>query len=402
MPSPSADPARAFARRMRAIAIVVGMGIVALALLGSAAAFERARGEAAAGEAERLAAVLVLRAVRQPTLWRYAVGKAVRESSDHVAVFDCGTEALWTKGLGADARGGRWATIETPSGVVGHVYASARLEGAPPIRSAALIGLALALLVGGLVYAVATREVRHQSRRAGDALRQLESARASLEATNAALEARVAAAREQTRDLSARLVDAQQEERARIARDLHDSVGQHLSAQRVMLEQITESEDHPLISLHGRLMEDLRRAIDDLRPIDLETLGLEAAIRARAEDLELRTGVPVAVRFESASLVEAARADAALRIVLEALHNIERHARASEAAIRVRDEQGALVLEIEDDGVGGAAREERSAGHGLRSMRDRVAFWGGRFDIHSPPGAGTRIVAQLPPDRTAS
>jgi signal transduction histidine kinase len=203
-----------------------------------------------------------------------------------------------------------------------------------------------------------------------------------------------------------KVISAQEEERRRIARELHDDTAQALAAVGVSLEAALDGM--PLSSSRWRLeslkvlvnqsLTDLHRIIYDLRPSILDDLGLSAAIRWLTEEHLRRTGV--VVKVESYGLDERLPSDietAVFRVVQEALSNIERHAGADAVLVQVSLENGTLSLEIEDDGQGfepetvgvttGSAR-----GLGLQGMRERVELMGGSFTLSSSPGRGTRIA----------
>jgi signal transduction histidine kinase len=207
-----------------------------------------------------------------------------------------------------------------------------------------------------------------------------------------------------------KVISAQEEERRRIARELHDDTAQALAAVGVSLEAALE--DMPLTPARWRLeslkllvnqsLTDLHRVIYDLRPSILDDLGLSAAIHWLAEEHLRRTGV--AVKVESYGIDERLPSEietAVFRVIQEALSNIERHAEADAVLAQVSLENGTLSVEIEDDGKGfepdtvgvttGSAR-----GLGLQGMRERVELMGGSFTLISSPGRGTRIAITVP------
>lgn len=195
-------------------------------------------------------------------------------------------------------------------------------------------------------------------------------------------------------------------ERARWARELHDSVLQGLGSRRVLLssalkrgdpEVLADAVREALVSV-GRDIDELRALITELRPATLDQLGLRAAL----EDLAER--VSHSVRFEIASdlQIDAERLDADLetavyRLVQEALTNVVKHAEASAVTLQVRlvEQGGRLDVLVSDDGCGFDTEAERE-GFGLDGMRERVELVGGELQIESKPGSGTRMMASIP------
>ncbi len=208
-----------------------------------------------------------------------------------------------------------------------------------------------------------------------------------------------------------RLVTAREEERRRLRRDLHDGLGSRLAALnlqvgalRGLIRRDPDAADEAAVELRGEIrasIADIRRLVYELRPPALDELGLVAAIRQRAaqcalaESTEENRNLRVEVDApEPLPTLPAAVEVAAYRIVEEALTNVVRHASARICVVRLGMEEGALILEIADDGVGLPA--ERTAGMGLVSMRERAAELGGACTIESITTGGTRVVARLP------
>jgi signal transduction histidine kinase len=199
-----------------------------------------------------------------------------------------------------------------------------------------------------------------------------------------------------------RLVAGREEERRRLRRDLHDGLGPQLAAQNLKIGSARAAyADRPELTADllaeleddaARALADLRRVVDDLRPAALDELGLDGAV-AEAVRRYRTSGVQIAVHASSLPALPAAVEVAAYRIVTEALTNVVRHARASTCEVCLRLD-GGLRLEIADDGVG--LSPDRRAGVGLISMSERAAELGGRCDIETQPGAGTRVRAVLP------
>jgi PAS domain S-box-containing protein len=208
-----------------------------------------------------------------------------------------------------------------------------------------------------------------------------------------------AAAREELAASRARIVEAGDAERRRLERNLHDGAQQRLVATSlsVRLAAARVDRDSQLRSMLDRAGEELSLALEELRelarglhPAILSDLGLGPALETLAE----RAPVPVAVdvALDGERLPEPVEA-AAYYVVAEALTNMAKYAKASEARVRVGRADGRAFVEVADDGVGGA---DAKGGSGLRGLVDRVEALGGRLTVTSPAGAGTRVRAELP------
>jgi signal transduction histidine kinase len=198
----------------------------------------------------------------------------------------------------------------------------------------------------------------------------------------------------------ARIQAAADEERRRIERDLHDGAQQQLVALRIKLEleaERTNGNGGSAARLRS-LGADVEQALDEVRalargiyPSPLADRGLVDALRSAA----LRAGVPTTVLATAIRRYPLEIESAAYFCCLEALQNVAKHARGASVAVVDLTDDGALRLEVRDDGDGFDA-EHAVAGVGLTSMRDRVAAVGGRVAIVSRPGRGTRVSADIP------
>ena len=200
------------------------------------------------------------------------------------------------------------------------------------------------------------------------------------------------------------LLAAQDAERARLARELHDGVAQQLAAIAGRLRRLagkaaaTPPEGlAPTAALAGDAVNDLRAISRGLHPQQLERLGLSKAIASDAEWLLRDAGIAVNVNaepdFDTAPLSPHARLQL-YRVAQEAMHNVGRHARASSVSIALRLEGRTAVMEIADTGIG--MQPQDSAGLGLRSMRERIASTEGSISFSSEPGKGLHIRARAP------
>jgi PAS domain S-box-containing protein len=208
--------------------------------------------------------------------------------------------------------------------------------------------------------------------------------------------------------LSTRLLEVQENERRHLARELHDEIGQLLTGLRLLLRL---NGDSPADALKARfehartIVDDLlgrvRRLSFDLRPADLDQLGLLPALLALFERYTAQTGVLVNFKHQGVEMRFAPEVETgAYRIVQEALTNAARHAGVAGVTVRVWTDAERLNLQIEDQGRGfdpeGALKAPRSSG--LIGMQERITLLGGRMSIESSPGAGTTITAELPLD----
>lgn len=205
-----------------------------------------------------------------------------------------------------------------------------------------------------------------------------------------------------------RVIDAQEEERRRIARELHDETTQQLTVLGMQLDAACTDDARVAAALAAprRLVctinDGLHGIIHGLRPSILDDLGLLPAIRSYAETHLAAHGVDVHYEFSEVDAAVSRDATTALyRVAQEAMTNIERHAHASAVMIGCTIAGSELVLEIEDDGVGfEPARQTRprdtGQGLGLLGMHERLALLGGRLEVESEPNGGTRIVARMP------
>ncbi|MEJ2581874.1 MAG: PAS domain-containing protein, partial [Acidobacteriota bacterium] len=216
---------------------------------------------------------------------------------------------------------------------------------------------------------------------------------------------------EQLRDLSRRLIGAHEEERALLARELHDDVSQRLAALAIDVGRTeAAAPDTPQGQAMRRVREGLVRLSEDihalayqLHPSVLEELGLAEALRAECErrrrqgtlDLSLEIGpLPTAIRRNVALCL--------FRVAQEALNNVIRHSGAGSAEVVLRQMNGGLLLAVRDEGAGFDPAKPRSGRHlGLASMGERVTLADGTLDIESAPGQGTSVIAWVPIDGEA-
>jgi two-component system, NarL family, sensor histidine kinase UhpB len=196
---------------------------------------------------------------------------------------------------------------------------------------------------------------------------------------------------------------AQEEERARLARDLHDEANQALTG--VLLRLQATAQDAPAAlrdelratqAVATQAMEELVRLARELRPAALDDLGLAAALRTQVDAFARRAGVQAELRLEQAA-VDALLGEEQLvvyRVVQEGLSNVARHARARHVVVEAVADHGDVVVGVRDNGEG-FDPSVRAGGLGLQGMRERAALAGGRVTIHSSPGRGTTVELRL-------
>jgi len=210
--------------------------------------------------------------------------------------------------------------------------------------------------------------------------------------------------REELHRLGARLVSAQEEERRNLSRELHDEVGQAMSALLVELGTLASmvpaenSEAQNQLQRVKRIAEAnvgvVRNMSLLLRPSMLDDLGLAPALKWHARETARRTGMKVKVDAEDvADDIPDEYRTCIYRVVQEALHNASRHSKASHVRVKLERGQRQVRVTIEDDGIGFHSREK---GMGILGMEERVRHLGGTFDLESQPGKGTHISIVLP------
>ncbi|MFE2534608.1 HAMP domain-containing sensor histidine kinase [Streptomyces sp. NPDC059371] len=200
---------------------------------------------------------------------------------------------------------------------------------------------------------------------------------------------------------SARVLLAQEAERRRIAQELHDEVGQSMTAILLALERAADDADEPLRGDLRQVQEITRGSLDEvrrlarrLRPGVLEDLGLISALTSLSEEFSTHVGLRVVRRFDTGLPALDQQTELVLyRVAQEALTNAARHAEASQVEVSLHHTDEAVVLAVVDDGRGnGVARE----GAGIRGMRERALLIGATLDVTSPPQAGTQVRLTVP------
>ncbi len=232
---------------------------------------------------------------------------------------------------------------------------------------------------------------------------------AAIALSNARLLADLRREQNERRSLAAAIVLAQEQERRRIAEELHDGPVQELVGVGLLLDALATDlapgspegagDVERAAGAAREAVRGLRRAIADLHPLVLEQLGFAAAVRALCERLEW-SGATVEVDVAAAASLSETRRTAVFRIVQESVANVARHAAAGHVTVRAREDDGVTVVEISDDGRGfdpAAPRAGVAEGHlGLAAIEERARLAGGTLTLASEPGRGTTVRVTLP------
>jgi signal transduction histidine kinase len=206
------------------------------------------------------------------------------------------------------------------------------------------------------------------------------------------------------RDALQRVVDAQEGERKRLARELHDETGQALTSILLGLRSVEEAAGEErrraaveeLRELVRSTLQDVRQLAVELRPTALDDFGLVPALERLLATFSESTGIATDLEAPLQERLPPELETALYRIVQEALTNIVKHARATRVSIVLTRKPSSISAVIEDDGVGFELGSVRADGLGLVGMRERVALLGGRLAIESTPDAGTTLLAEVP------
>jgi signal transduction histidine kinase len=286
------------------------------------------------------------------------------------------------------------------------------------IRDAAGMPLRVALVVVDITTRKQAEQVlqdREEELRAAREMleRRVDERTAELAEANLALQVEIAERRmaeERVRELLGRQVQAIEEERSRISRELHDTLGQHLTALSIELKTIAGQPpgSAPLRERVARLQEAVRMIEDELdrlsyelRPLALDDLGLEEALRTHVQNWSQESGVPVELHthgLRSARLPPLIETTV-YRVTQEALTNVRKHAGASRVGVIVERRADELRVVVDDDGRGfdsGAVTPQGGRHMGLRGMNERALLIGARLEIESVPGRGTTVYLAIP------
>lgn len=209
------------------------------------------------------------------------------------------------------------------------------------------------------------------------------------------------------RGLAKAVWEVQEQERRRLARELHDGIGQLLTALKTQLLRLHQQAAadglqealHYAVSLTDNALHDTRELSRLLRPPVLDDLGLAAALSWLGRTIRERTALTVDVRTDIPARLDASLETLVFRAVQEALTNVVKHAATKQASVRAEAREARLHVVVRDAGKGFNSDSIRTAdGLGLRGIQDRVELFGGTLHVESRPGAGTTITLELPLD----
>ena len=221
-------------------------------------------------------------------------------------------------------------------------------------------------------------------------------------------ESELRSALEELKALSLKLVEVQETERHELSRELHDRIGQNLTALGFNLETVTARLGGNDPDIASRLQDSLElvkttfdAVIDllaELRPPMLDDMGLPAALEWYGKQFSARTGLEVSIVADRARKLDPQSEIVLFRIAQEALSNVARHASARHVDVKLGSSKGEQILSISDDGVGVDAREERRSaadGFGIVTMRERARAIGGRLEVRRRPEGGTSVIVRV-------
>ena len=215
------------------------------------------------------------------------------------------------------------------------------------------------------------------------------------------------ASRQELQQLASAAHAAREQEQSRFARELHDELGQALTALKMMVAWIEQRTGRDDLELAGKLermanlidntLQATRRISAALRPLILDDLGLLPALESVVEGFVDRTGIACDFSADGELEFEDTRKSAVFRIVQEALTNVARHAKATQVAVRIAHDDGTIVVDVRDNGVGFDLPDKQIRhSRGMLGMRERAHLLGGTFSIASAPGQGTRLEIRIP------
>jgi two-component system sensor histidine kinase UhpB len=282
-----------------------------------------------------------------------------------------------------------------------------------PITFRQLVGLLVGLLVLLLLNVVFLRRMLRPLRVLGDTMAHIDplapGRRVEVPGTGsdvrrlgAAFNAMLERLETERRESARMALTVQEGERQRIARELHDEVGQTLTAMLLQIESFYADAPEHLRAHLDELREsarsgaeDVRRIAQRLRPEALEELGLQSALVALSDLFADQTGVQMTRRIDNDLPLNAEDELVIYRVAQEALTNIARHARATHAELELQLNDGAVVFRVRDDGRGFDVNEPMSS-YGIRGMRERAMLIGARMQIDSTAPRGTEVVLRVP------
>jgi len=212
--------------------------------------------------------------------------------------------------------------------------------------------------------------------------------------------------RENLRDMAQRLVNAQEEERLRISRELHDDIGQSLTAHLISLRLLSSDLPLQVPVLRQRLntlvvdtietLNKMRQLAEELRPPSIDTLDLATALGNYCSEFGKRSRLPVEYEANPIPSISDVVAITLYRFLQEVLTNVLKHADATQVWVELSQEDNNILLTVQDNGKGFTKENANRQGIGLQGLHERLTIAGGRLTVRSTPGRGTVVMANLP------
>ena len=335
------------------------------------------------------------------TLLMQSVARKLAEMDLSLTMYKEGKEEAWKFVLTTDVGHESMASIRTHSSALAALSAQKMQKAQNQIATALLLarlGITAIAMVGLFGF---YRYLRQTKILMNVGLRE----QASLERERDMLEKQVRERTARLAELATHLQNVREEERGHLARELHDELGALLTAAKLDVARIKSRLANSLPEVSERLQhltEALnsgialkRRIIEDLRPSSLTHLGLVASLEILTKEFQERSEWSISTSFEAVNMSDTVELTI-YRLVQESLTNISKYAKATHLQISVQNQADGVLIEVIDDGIGFETHRIGRASHGLSGMRHRVEAAGGRLNVFTAPGRGTRISATLP------
>lgn len=384
--------------------------------------------------AQQLVTFVQREAQQHPVMWSYNARKLLQHVKSYHAPAQLECIEIWNKhrkivGRCGAQRHDRLRMVWTSSPIVlgrqsvGFVWVGMNTQ---PLRRSTihllLIFAAFGLLLAWTVYTISLQTTRTAESQLLDALKKLTTTQIELSALNQNLEDKVELRtgelnhayqqlqqkESRLRELTDQALALQEEERRAIARELHDSVGQALTAIRLQLQLLSQQAlpvkeslalAHQTLEMTDHTIDEVRRAVNRLGPTVVQELGLPQALQRLCDSFPTQTVFRVSTTWPSTEEMRPPlRVENALyRVAQEVLHNVTKHANATEAEVTLTHNKEGTTLHIADNGQGFVYDPNTLEGHGLRSIRERCELLSGTLTVEAEPGQGTQITLALPP-----
>lgn len=396
-------------KRLLPLSIIFGLlcALVPPVLFGATSTQQvRARTEV---YAQNLALAIEQDALRNPYIWPYRVNKIISAKKAPTSnrdvltihIENCANKTLYH----TETTQHRWpaATHRVPiqrgPKQLGHL--TMRVSAPALWRVIVLLGVlstVIGAILGWLLYTLPMTIITRQSKKLAQVNQSLMETQHLLQQNNERLTQEVEQAVSDIQKLSMRQLNVQDQERARIARELHDGLGQMISALGLDIERMAVAnpqDKHNAQQLSAQILDELRAIINDLRPVVLQAHGVAQVLRDASEQFELKHRIAVYFKHVGATHCPQEYAVALYRIFQESMNNIQKHAQATEVSVQLTIEPHHIELSIGDDGQGFDPTQQ-TTGHGFLNLRERVALLRGTFDLQTSD-EGTTLTATFHP-----